>query len=555
MVVTQNNILKGTKINIRQIIYTLCFVFIAIIDWIRGSQKGVDWNIAVNTIGFIMTILFVMQYSWKHETKKPYIIWLIIWGIGACIGYIIWLKNPFMIYKWQYITGAIAAGCLGITAIRAWREQRKAERSKIHVSFLMIIWSLMSVLMLLSRRGEIWQIWFFSMFALFFMVPMAKEEQKTLWDGLANGLIIAFFIIQIFAFGFKPYDEVRYKGFYAGCNINALFYLVTYIMVLYRIHDIKWKEKRNLFLLIFYYVLAGGLISFTFFTISRTALLVLVALTFSYGIISNIIVYKHKIKMLIIQWFVIGLSAICTLPCVYLSIRYLPTILHHPVWWEGEYSEDKIHSFDPWNSDKYISFETFLENAVGRINYDIIFNLNPKNSSDEKSVTMKSSITPISASVSNKIKLMPTKEIEENYILSGADVLDSGKIRLEIYKLYWKNLNMTGHKLTDGFFQITKNYHAWHAQNVFLQVAFYYGIPAGILFLILMIGFGIQSLRQLFKRRNSTDILPIMVWVVFIGFGMLESVWYPGQVILFLMYLTPKIMIDEKGKHLMIDEK
>lgn len=368
---------------------------------------------------------------------------------------------------------------------------------------------------------------------------------------MVNGFIISFFVIQIFAYGFRPYDEVRYKGLYAGRNINALFYLVTYIMILYKIHDLKWQEKNKLesisknkkrYLRIFYYVLAGGLFCFTLFTISRTALLVIVALTLLFGIVSNIIIYKEKISKLILPWFLIGLSAIFTLPFVYLTIRYLPTVLHHPIWWEGEYSENKVHSFDPWDSEKYISFDTFLENAVGRINYDI-------NSVSKNTDLVIPMGVVVSTSASSKNMVYSTPEaIEKGYILSDEDALDSGKVRLEIYKLYWKNLNMTGHTVEEGFFQITKGYHSWHAQNIFLQVAFSYGIPAGILFIILMIGFGILSIKQVFKRQNSTDILPILVWVLFIGFGMLESVWYPGQVILFLMYMTPKIIIDGKRK-------
>jgi len=51
-----------------------------------------------------------------------------------------------------------------------------------------------------------------------------------LWDGLANGIILGFFLIQIFAYGFRPYDEVRYKGAYSNCNVNSLMYLMPKIL-------------------------------------------------------------------------------------------------------------------------------------------------------------------------------------------------------------------------------------------------------------------------------------------------------------------------------------
>lgn len=46
--------------------------------------------------------------------------------------------------------------------------------------------------------------------------------------------------------------------------------------------------------------------------------------------------------------------------------RYLPAVFHHPVWFWGEWSEDKVHSWDPWNSEKYVDIDELLETAVGR---------------------------------------------------------------------------------------------------------------------------------------------------------------------------------------------
>ena len=120
--------------------------------------------------------------------------------------------------------------------------------------------------------------------------------------------------------------------------------------------------------------------------------------------------------------------------------------------------------------------------------------------------------------------------------------------RYYIWKAYLSNLNVFGHELEEGYFQVTETYHAYHAQNVFIQVLFYYGIPAGILFIVLMATLGIQALRIAVKNRSVEAILPLLVWTVFIGYGLSECVWYMGQSILFLMYLTPKILIDSRKR-------
>ena len=107
-----------------------------------------------------------------------------------------------------------------------------------------------------------------------------------------------------------------------------------------------------------------------------------------------------------------------------------------------------------------------------------------------------------------------------------------------------------GHSPSEGYFQITETYHSWHAQNVFLQIAFFYGIPAGLCFVVLIVWIGKKALLTAYYGEEKHALLPFLVWLVFVGFGMLECVWYPGQSILFLICLTPKIWIDAERKQL-----
>ena len=51
-----------------------------------------------------------------------------------------------------------------------------------------------------------------------------------------------------------------------------------------------------------------------------------------------------------------------------------------------------------------------------------------------------------------------------------------------IYAYFWNHLNWTGHHRDDGGFYISEESYMEHAHNMFLQVAYDYGIPAGICF-------------------------------------------------------------------------
>lgn len=586
----------------KKIIYMICFLWLVIGDFIRGSQDGDKWAMSVNSIGFVMTVIILSHFSWKNENKKTYLMWSGIWLAGAALCYGVWYLNPSGVYRGQYITGALNVWCMGIIALKLWSERKRLLLKKERLSLLVVLWVLMSVLMLFSPYGSIWQIWFLFLFGAFYITPFTKEEYKSLWDGMANGIIFGFFCLQIYAYGFRPYDEVRYKGAFGNCNINALFYLVTYLMFLYRIHDytlkssqrkaqekpITWSSRLEI---VFYYVMAGGLLSFVLFTQTRTALLMGAVVTVLYGVLTVVIVYKEKLGRLLLFYILIGFCAIATFPAVYLTIRYLPTVLHRPVWYGGEYSVNKVHSFDEPDSWKYISLDEFLESAFGRLNYgglltggldeteeiqsDQNHDEQPESQSGEEIQSGEESQSgekiqsgeEIQSEVSgpeedNLPELLPdidepsvqpadtdnnTQQPQDTqYILGAEDASDSGKIRMEIYRLYFKNLNLRGHKLTDGFYQITEEYHAWHAQNVFLQMAYFYGIPAGLLNIVILMVIGFRSVSLVWKRRQSVEILPFLVWMLFVGYGMLECVWNPGQMILFLLFFVQKIFLMEK---------
>jgi len=380
----------------------------------------------------------------------------------------------------------------------------------------------------------------------------SEKERRNLWNSLADALIISFFILQIFAYGFRPYDELRYKGAYGNCNMNALFYMVTYLALLYRIHSLKWQELREGVTVTrkrklakgTLWVLAAGIWGFLFLTMTRTALLAVIAITTIYGALEFRVIWGEKFRRILVRGAVFLLGIVLTFPMVYLTVRYLPTILHHPVWFEGEYTPEKIHSYEPWDSEKYVSLEELFEGLIKRLDAG-------KEEGISRSLTSTQEFPLlVAAEVSAEMLQQP-----EEYLLTGEAAQSSMRIRLEIFKLYLKNMNLTGHELEEGYFQITEDYHAWHAQNVFLQVGFYYGIIAGILFIVLIVGLGIQSLRLVMKKQSCEDLLPILVWLLFVGYGMLECVWYPGQTILLLIYLVPKILIDgmEERKEIVCD--
>ena len=130
----------------------------------------------------------------------------------------------------------------------------------------------------------------------------------------------------------------------------------------------------------------------------------------------------------------------------------------------------------------------------------------------------------------------------KDYTFHNPDEGDISNGRFEIFDLYYKNLNLTGHDsmlVEDVDEQIT----LYHAHNSYLQVAHDHGIVTGILFLLTVAGGLVQG--ALYYKRNCKTvdfaIFPITVVLAFMIAGMTEWIFHPSIPIgfAFLIGLTP----------------
>lgn len=204
------------------------------------------------------------------------------------------------------------------------------------------------------------------MFGSFYLIRFRREDKTALLDAMIDGTIASFFVIQSYAYLFRPYDIARYSGAFNNCNMMALYYLIVYCMILFKIHLLHVR-KAKLGWKIFYLIGAGGLCGFMFLTICRTSWASAVVLTVCYGFIVLRKAWGDKLGKLIARGCLLVLVAVVTFPAVFLTVRWLPTIHLHPIWYDGEWSEWRVHSWEPADSEKYIELDEFLDEAIGRL--------------------------------------------------------------------------------------------------------------------------------------------------------------------------------------------
>ena len=510
--------------------YILCFLALNLIEFLKATQTGDIWHVAVNFMGIVLFVIIASAYPLKSFLNRWNAVYTLLCLAGMIGVYFHWRAHYGEYLVWQIETAIVNIWWLGIILRLLFRRIMVEKLQGFAPGLKGWLWILMSVLMIASVSGRLWPLWYLLMFGSFYLTHYTKEDAKALWDAMIDGTILAFFAFQIFAYGTRPYDTVRYVGFYTNSNVLACYYLIVYLMVLYKLHILHIKKAPWGWKL-FYFIGAGGLLSFQIFTLCRTAWVTAVVLTVLYGVLVLRKLWELKWSQVCLRGAALCLMIVLTFMPVYLTIRWLPTLTHYRTWFAGEYSIDKVHSFDPPNSYKYIELDEFWQELVGKIK-DTVWDLEEVN--------------PF-------VRKVYAQEMERVDLVQVPWKLpESIRIRLTIYKAYLRDITWYGNPENTGYYLIGEwEYHSWHAQNLWIQIGYYFGIPAGILSVILSVILLVDHGKTMLRKKESIyAIIPFFICVLYFVFGLMEVVWNPGQLVMFLMFFVQHPQIAKEQSDL-----
>lgn len=519
---------KKGKINLYKWWYALCFVFLGIIDQRRGSALGAIQMSFANLTGVVMALLLLPSIKLEKVKTKPYLFWtpvcIILGVIVSIIGVHYWQ------YKGEWLTGVLNIVVWSYLLIYIYREKSYTEFSyRVKQPFFWTI-GMCLFLMQVSAHEGIVPVWYLLIYGGFFVIGIPKEKSEDFFDGMLTGIILWFFGQQIVAFGFRPYDYVRYRGLYSGETQNGMHYMIVFCAFL-----LKWiynKEKKvNWFFRFFYFFMSAGMISFAVYTGGKGPILGIAAVT-AFVFLGYDIFRRKTFYGLLLHSIALLLCIMLTFPAEYLCVRYLPTILHHPVWFEGEYIEGQsVCSFDPWDSSKYITFENVMHSDVSRILESV--GIRPETWIPQLMNFIKA--LPVQAEEMNvqaNSKIDAGSNPNNPYNPSGEAAYGSStEARKTIYSYYLKHLNFIGHDKQHSGFWISDDMYYTHAHNMFLQVAYDYGIIPGLLFLLIYL----YSLYRAFRLCLKGNWICIVFLLAILCFGMVEMVLVSGQITVPLM--------------------
>jgi hypothetical protein len=214
-------------------------------------------------------------------------------------------------------------------------------------------------------------------------------------------------------------------------------------------------------------------------------------------------------------------------PVCFSVSRYLPPVFHHPVWFWGEWSEDKVHSWDPWDSEKYTDMNEIITNAIGRITESV------KNFMEHSPLLLK-----VNAEEDTRAEAAVLKTTEEWQ--------DGITVRKTIYTYYLEHLNLLGHPYEEQGFQLTSNYWIGHAHNIYLQYGTDFGIPMMILFILLIL-IGIFRGSKNISTKNIPDGMAAQFFVIIPAmFGLFEYSWGVSSLSITMLFIAWRTIITVK---------
>lgn len=227
-------------------------------------------------------------------------------------------------------------------------------------------------------------------------------------------------------------------------------------------------------------------------------------------------IFRKQLVRLAKMTGVIVLSVVVLLPSFYTLTRTIPAVVNKPYIGIYEDLYWSIHSDDAPDSSKYMNVEAMLDICFSHI----MLTFHGTGMTSSTYVDEEGNEVQISQEEFNQIG-----NLAANDPTSG---------RMDIWKAYLSQMNMTGHDTM--LLEDTYETYA-HAHNTYIQAAYDSGIPTGIIFLIVGAMSLIRAFCYFWKKKgvHLFTLLPLIVIMAFGIAGMTEWIFHPSNPMTFLL--------------------
>lgn len=527
------------KITTEKIIQILLCALLPIIDLYRVSGNSEHTMITTQAIGFVVVGTLILHYKIKSFLKWYNIIWLMLCICGICSINLIYAKlTSALFYQrecWLICINICLYGMVFTHLIIMSIKDKIKIAEKVQAilcvkNLFLLFWFIYAVLASCSKE------WIYrpgielAYFLPLFLVPFEEKDYRNLYQDFSCGVLLSFWGIQFVAFLRRPWLDffLRYRGMYTNSNHFDSICLFVLVLLLLKMTETRRLHSTKCWKYWFWIVQFGVVFSLIILSIGRMPLILAVIITVIYGITIKLI-DSIKIKRFMQKVLLFIVVACITFPITYVSVRYIPRIINRPYIYDVEYgSVGDLHA-----NDNYVSIKEFSTEFSSRL-ATIIWDYSEvhKEEADEERVYV------YEPGWENKTYFIDYK----NY--------NSVELRIAIGLTFMSHLNMRGHTTDEWLLWVSPIEQYIHAHNIFIMIAYIYGIPAGIFFMLWIVSLVVASIRGLISNRKENYLLfAFIIMFVIVGYGCYEMNWQPGQIHWFTLFFVTRILLrtEEKG--------
>lgn len=423
------------------------------------------------------------------------------------------LAEEAPVYAWAYLLW----GFVILNTIRVLFNKGKQKISIVYAVTMVLLFAEL----VRSRNTRTWPIGIAVFWGIFAIQVICKGKVTEYLHRFANGTFIHYLWISGYAMLYRPfhyYYYIRYPGVFHTVTMASVYFMLVFGLALVRFLAV-YKRKGNLKACYKEIGLLGAVMAQQFLTASRTGLLAMFVLIPVLLIVTTAVMFKDRFKGMVKRTLVIVVTAICFFVIMFTGYRIVPAVVSQPFMYEIEVFRGSVLPGEEWDSFWFATVPRFFGVASERISY------NGENSD---------------ASATDNALVAGTGEGQAP--ASALSQYSNG--RLDIFKAYVAELDWKGHNSLS--LVTTSGETIAHAHNSYLQVAYDYGIGAGILFLIFCAFAGIRSIVY-FKYHidEETALIPMTVLIIFGVCGLIERVFFPYYAIGFAFLFIVALLLPK----------
>ncbi len=515
-----------TKIAVKKIVakvpgylQTLAFVVI-----LHGGTRYVNalcthdqtMGTGILLLGFALVIILGFSkkeiLNWYNLIYAP-IAGFFAWRYATQVFETVEQTEEAPVFAWTYFLW----GFVILNTIRILFRKGKQKISVVYaVSMVLLFAELVR-----SRNTRTWPIAIAIFWGIFAIQIICKGKVQDYLHRFANGTFIHYLWISLYAMLYRPfhyYFYIRYPGVFHTVTMASIYFMLVFGLALVRFLAV-YKKQGNLKACFKEIGLLGAVMAQQFLTASRTGLLAMVVLIPVILVITSLFEFKDKIKGLCKRGLLLVLTGSCFFVIMFTGYRIVPAVVSQPFMYEIEEFVGSVLPGEEWDSLWFATVPRFFGVASERITY------NSENNTGEASGNV--------VSQGNTEGQAPTSALAE---------YSNG--RMEIFDAYIAELDWKGHNSPSLVTETGEN--IVHAHNSFLQVAYDYGIGAGIFFLVFCVFAGIRSIVY-YKahKEEETALIPMTVLIIFGVCGMVERVFFPYYAIGFAFLFVLALLLPK----------